>query len=46
MLISYDRYWEAVYEEEDEDEGILILPSNLLLFFTTEQVKPCAGCAK
>ena len=32
MSLSYGKYWEAVYEEGNEDEGILILSFILLLF--------------
>ena len=31
FLLSYGRYWGVMYEEVDEDEGILILLLLLLL---------------
>ena len=36
MPLSYGRYWEALYEEGNEDEGILILHFILLLFLFLE----------
>ena len=32
MPLSYGKYWEAMYEEGNEDEGILILHLITLLF--------------
>ena len=32
MHLSYGRYWEALYEEGNEDEGMLIFHSILLLY--------------
>ena len=33
MLLCYSRYWEALYEEGNKDEGILILRPIFLLFY-------------
>ena len=34
MLLSYDMNWEALYEKKNENKGILILRSILLLFLS------------